>query len=337
MKVNREALIDVLESVTPGLSTKVRDISEQSNCFVFNDGNVWTYDGEICCSRPFTIDFSGAVKAQPILTLLSRLNEEFVEVVCEEGELRISGNRKKSGFRIEKEVLLPIEVVERPGEWSELEPSFADAVKFVTPCASKDENQWVLTCIHITPNFLESCDRYQIARYSVLTGLKSEILVRADAISGVVNLGVSKISETESWLHFQNPSGLVVSCRKYDQAYNLNLEPHLSSEGTEPISLPGGLKEIIAKAEIFSSGNAEGNNVTITLKPGKLLIEGRGVDGWYKEGQKIKYDGNEIKFDIACKLLSRIADESSDCRVSADKLMVVGGNFVYSTSTFKSE
>ena len=48
MKINRMNLLNVLESVHPGLSK--RDMVEQSACFVFQGGRVITFNDEIACS-----------------------------------------------------------------------------------------------------------------------------------------------------------------------------------------------------------------------------------------------------------------------------------------------
>ena len=79
MRINREELLKALESVTPGLSPK--EIQEQTNCIVFHEGQIITFNDEISCSRESPLgDIEGAVRAIPLLTLLSKLTEEEIQV-----------------------------------------------------------------------------------------------------------------------------------------------------------------------------------------------------------------------------------------------------------------
>jgi hypothetical protein len=52
-------LFVVLKAVEPGLSQ--RDVVEQSSCFVFKNGYVYTYNTEVFCRHPYRVNFEGAV------------------------------------------------------------------------------------------------------------------------------------------------------------------------------------------------------------------------------------------------------------------------------------
>jgi hypothetical protein len=73
--VNREQFIKELESVQAGLS--VRAATEQSNCFVFSDGVVRTFNDEIACEQKTSLKITGAVIADPLISLLRKLPEEW--------------------------------------------------------------------------------------------------------------------------------------------------------------------------------------------------------------------------------------------------------------------
>lgn len=336
MRVDREEFLKVLESVSPGLSS--REILEQSSCFVFVDGKVITFNDEVACSRKTPIDLVGAVKAKPILDLLSKLTENELDIEQKEGELLIKAKqRKRSGIRMEADVLLPVESIDAPeiegeGVWKELPDDFAEAVRITSECASREESQFVLTCIHIHTDYLEACDRFQIARYPMEVGLSGSVLIRATSLKKIVGLGMTDVAETESWLHFKNPTGLVLSCRKYIEEYK-DLGRFISNDGMDTVTFPGGLDEMVQKAEIFSSDNISGNHVTVDLRPDRIVIEGEGSSGWYKEIKKVKFSGKPLRFLIAPKLLVEISKKSNECRVAEDRLYIDGGVFQYATST----
>ena len=264
------------------------------------------------------------------------LNEDEIKVEQSESELLIEGKRRKSGIRMEKEVMLPVESVEVPEVWNPLDPEFSEAVNIVHSCASKEESEFVFTCVHIHPDWVEACDRYQIARYPLKTGMEKSTLVRADSLKKIVGFDMTQVCETDSWLHFKNPSGLVFSCRRYLDEYKV-LDKFLTPEGTTSIVLPGGLEEVISKAEIFSGENAAGNSIMVDLRSDRIMIKGEGAIGWYKEIKQVKYNGPNIKFSIDPKLLIEITKKSNECGIDSKRLFIDTGKFRYTSCTEKTE
>lgn len=329
MRVNREQFVRALTSVTPGLAT--RESIEQSSCFVFIGGLVCTYNEEVCCRIASPVSIQGAVAAKPVLDLLGSMNEEVIDVEATGSELLIKGPRRKSGIKMESKVTLPISSVEDPGVWDVLDPNFNEAVRIVYNCASSEENKFELTCIHIHPQYVEACDRYQIARYFVDNkGL--ETLVRAESLKRIVGHDMVKVSVTPSWIHFGNLHGLVMSCRRYMDQYK-DLSSFLDQSGMEHITLPGGLSDVVSAAEIFSSDNTAGNSVLVDVKSDSIVVEGSGPLGWYKEMRAVQYSGSLMRFRIAPKLLLEITKRSAECLLSEPKLLVNGGSYIYATST----
>lgn len=334
MRVKREELLKVLESVSPGLAP--REIIEQSSCIVFHDGKVMTFNDEVACSRKSPLNIEGAVKAEPLLKLLGKLSEDDIDMSVSGAELCVKGARREARFRLEAEVMLPVESVDVPDKWRALAPEFNDAINIVHACASGEESQFVLTCIHVHKNHLEACDRFQMARYPVDTGVDTPLLIRAESLKKIVGFDMTEVSETGAWIHFRNPAGLVLSCRKYAESY-YNLDEFITSDGTTPVVLPGGLEEAVDKAQIFSGENAEGDLVTVNLKPDKITIQGEGASGRYREVKKVRFDGEPMKFNIAPKLLVEVTKKSNECRIGAERLFIDTGKFRYVTRIEKPD
>ena len=330
MKVNRKSLLQVLESVAPGLAAK--ENIEQSTCFVFHDGHVLTFNDEVACSRKSPLETTGAVRAKPLLDLLSKLSEDEIDVDVSSNKITIKGQRKKSEIRMESEVLLPVEAIERPkkDQWKELHPDFSEAVNIVHNCASKEESEFVLTCVHLDSGCVEATDRFQIARYPIELNVNGSVLVRASSIKSVVGFDMTEIAQTDSWVHFRNPAGLLLSCRQYVEEYK-NLAPFLSIEGLKSLTLPGGLDEVISRARIFSEDNLAGNHVSIELSEGRVVIQGEGVTGSHKEMKAINYSGEPMKFRVAPDLLVEISKKGNECKIDENRLVVDTGKFRYAT------
>lgn len=325
MQIGREELLRSLDAVSPGLSKS--ELVEQSNCYVFEEGRVQTYNDEVACTIKSPLKITGAVDAEPLKNLLSKLKEEFINMEQENGELLVKGKGRRAGIRCQHEIRLPIGNVEKAGDWQKLPEDFTEAIEIVSGSAGKNDSEFVLTCIHLTPKWVEASDDYQITRYKIKTGLKANILVRANSLKSVIGLDMTEFSESQSWIHFRNPAGLIYSCRRYVEAYP-DLTPLLKVEGTKTI-LPPGLMEAVDKAQVFSSEDIQVNQVTIQLQAERLLLEGRGVNGWYQEMKKITYDGEPMKFVISPRLLEEILKRTNECLITDRRLVIDGGKFVH--------
>jgi DNA polymerase III sliding clamp (beta) subunit (PCNA family) len=329
-RVNRAEFLSVLESVSAGLAS--REILQQSTCIVFQNGKVFSFNDEIACSRKSPINIEGAVAAKPLLDLLSKLKEDEIEIDADGSEFTVRGKGKKAGIRMEAEVLLPVESIEAADEWIDIPKDFADAISIVCVCASTEESTFVLTCVNITPNHLEASDRFQICRYPMETGVSSPTLVRAASLKKLANLDMTHMSETDSWLHFKNAAGLTLSCRRYVDEYP-DLGKFIDLSDFERITLPGGLEEVVSAAQIFSSENSNGDLLAVDLRKDRIVIEGSGAKGYYKEMKKVKFTGDPIKFMIAPKLLLEITKKSNECSIAPGRLAITSGKFSYLTCT----
>jgi len=327
MRVKREELLQQLESVSPGLAA--RELIEQSSCFVFKDGRVFTFNDEVACSIECLVadTVAGAVVAKPLIELLSKLPDDEIDVSMGKERVLVKGKRRRAEVVMEAEMALPIDSVESPGEWVELEREFLDAVNITQAVAGKGKDtNFNLTCVHIHPERVEACDNYQAARYPVDTKVKSSCLIRQASIQYVPQLGMTEISECEAWTHFRNPAGLVLSCRRWKEDYE-NLDPIFDCAGSKA-TLPGGLAEVVDRASIFSAENAKDDNIFVHMKNGKLLVRGEGLTGKFEEQRDIKFDG-DISFLIAPKLLVEITQRANDCVIGDGRLRIDAERFVY--------
>lgn len=325
MKVVREELLKVLEFVKPGLSPK--ELIEQSSCFVFQEGKVFSYNDEVSCSMKCPLDITGAVPAAQFLELLDKLKDDELDIAPTNGELIIKGTREESGLRMEKEVLLPLSAMEQCEKWNKLPSGFTEAIELVQQCCSKDENRFAITCVNIHPEWIEAADDFQMTRYKIKTGIENRILVRQVAIKEVPKAGMTRFGQTKSWMHFKNKDGLILSCRKYPDDYP-NLSSILKIKGNKA-KLPKGLADAIPKAEIFSSTNPDNDLVKVHLRPKKWRLTGIGTMGRYKKWGKTTYDGEPITFLISPKLLTEIVKRHREVEISEERLIARGDNWTF--------
>lgn len=331
-KINRESFIQCLESVRAGISTQA--IFEQGDCFVFSKGRVTTFNDEVFCSAPSPISksFTGAVPAKEFMEVLAKLPDEELDFIPQEDSLLLcgKGKRRKVGLRLESEIVLPIDGIEKPKKWLPLHGDFCEAVGLVGLCAGQGKDARVeSTCVHIHPKFLEAADRAQCCRWMLKTGVAEPTLVRQESIKHIVSLGMTELAETDKWIHFRNANGLTLSCRRYLESYP-DFTNMLDAEG-ESIALPKQLAEAAERAAIFSRDNpgAGGNYVSVDLSPGKLRVKGQGLMGWYSETSKIAYQGQKLSFYTSPEMLSGLVKRHQECVVTEDKLKVSNPKFIY--------
>lgn len=325
-RINREELLAALEAVQPGLSA--REVLEQSSCFVLDKGRIHTFNDEVACSAPVKLNgIKGAVQAAPLLAVLRKLTEEEVTIEQGEGELVVQGKRRKAGVRMEAEVMLPLASMEKPKSWLPLPEDYGEALAMVQECAGKDLSQFATACVHLHPKWMEAFDNYQLMRYRMKTGVEKPTLVKKDSVKHVCTMGATEFAETESWIHYRNPTGLVISCRRFMEDF-VDLTPHVQVEGAA-IALPKGLAQATEIAEIFSGENADNNQVMVQVKQGKLRVRGQGVSGWYQEFKDVKYTGPALNFLISPRLLASVVENYNECVVNPTRIKASGGKWVF--------
>lgn len=337
--INREILLAALEGVAPGLAAE--DKIEQSACYAFQDGEVITFNDEVSCRSPSGLDksFKGVLHAKEVLELLRKLPDDEIGLEVKEDKLLIIGKGKRTTLPLEKEIHLQVDVVEKPSEWKKLHDDFAEAVRTVAQCAGRNAAEFMYTCVHITPKWVEAADRGsgQICRWRLKTGITQSTLVRQSSIKHVTSLGMVEFSETENWIHFRNTNKLMFSCRRFFETEYPDFVDLLNTEGGMATALPPALAEVAERAAIFSAENTDANQLIIELAPGKIRVIGRGVRGEHREWKKIKYEGESMIFLTTPQLLTDLVKKHNQCMIAPERLKVASGRYVYVACLMKPE
>jgi hypothetical protein len=341
--VNRVEFLRQLETVRAGLSPK--ETFTQSNCFLFSKGKVMTFNNEVSCRAPtsLTNEIYGCVKAAPLLSMLEKMDVDDVGIEDTDKDFILYGNQERLKIRKEADVKMEIGIVEKPnGTWTGLPEDFGDAINIVYECAKvHDEQHFKITCVHFHPDWVEATDNTQLARYLIKTGVKQSTLVKREAIRHISLLGMTEMTETDTWLHFRNPHGVIMSCRRYLEKYpDLASKPGkgLNASGT-PAVLPKGLVELCTKANLYSSETPDNNRIQVRLKTDKLRVRGEGhvSSTEYIGDRDMKYDGPAISFMVSPKLLGELTKKHLDCEICPDALKVVAGKLTYVAWLFSPE
>jgi hypothetical protein len=327
MGISRQALVDALAAVRPGLANK--EIVEQSCSFVFDGDLVCTYNDEIAVSHPVPPGIAGAVRAEELYSLLTKLPDEEIQVQVTETELLIEGKRRKTGLALQSKILVPMGVLKSEKQWKPLPKGFDDALEFCRMSVGADMTKPLLTCLHVKDDVMESCDNFRLGRWTLGEPMRDELLLPGIAAEKLRSYNVTEYAATKEWAHFRNDKQAVFSVRLFDGQYP-DLTKLLAKEGF-PLKLPSDLPGILGRAEVMMEkidGTAE-----VMLEKGLIHVKTRSAVGWFEESARIQYDGGSVSFRIFPKFLREISGKLLQVEVCPGLLKFEGGNFVHACST----
>lgn len=330
MQIKKEQLIKALEAVKPGLHSK--DIVEQATSFAFMDGMVVTFNDMIAVRYPIDLDIEGAVRANELYALLSKIKEKEIDLEVTENELRISGEKFKGGIKLEAEIRLPLEELgEYEDDWEEIPEGFLSAIKLAAPCAATDMSKPVLTCVHIEGQYVEASDDFRIIRVDMGDDaedvFEESMELPASAVRSLVRYPVEEFCLSPGWVHFKTEKGSIFSCRTFADDFP-DISALLDVEGPE-VKFPSNVVELLEKAGIFTKGDtARDEEVFFTIKNKKLIIRGEGDYGWFEEETRCPYKGKEeITFAVSPIFLYDILSHLRHCIVGENALKFEGDNY----------
>ena len=333
MKISKTELQDALEIVKPGLANK--DIIEQATSFAFMENKIVTYNDEISISHPIEgLEIEGAIKADELYKLLSRMTKDEIDISIKGGELLLKSGKSKAGLILEAEINLPLEEIGDLGKWRTLPDNFIHFIKFAMGACSRDMSQGVLICVYVNKKgFIEASDRYKLIRCDLESKVPvKSFLIPASSAVELVKLNANEIAEGDGWIHFKTEEGTIISCRIFEDDYP-DITEFLEVEGVE-LSLPRTLDKILDRASVFSKrDHLLDESVVITLgeSPNKIKVRAESPTGWIEEEANIKYNDEPTTFSITPYLLKGILAETTTCILCENRLKFSGDGWEYVT------
>jgi len=275
-RASRVMLLEAIRSVLPGVSSN--GVIEQADCVVFHKGHACSYNDEVTCRArlPESLEgLSGAVKADPLVRLLSKLPDEEVDVETTGSELLIKSKGRRAGFPLVTEVLLPVGDLQLPKEWHEVPENFSEALGLVAGCVRRDESIFALACVHMTSEFMEASDNYQMARYRMDLPFK-DVLLHGPAARSVAGWKVVAVGITEQWIWFRSEQSTELGARLYVDKYP-DFDRVVNEEG-RVLKLPQGLVQAAEIAGLVISDKIQGDSLQVNIERGRVIVEGRAPD-----------------------------------------------------------
>jgi len=338
MKLNKADLQKALEIVKPGLANK--EMIEHSTSFAFIGGRVVTYNDEISLSHPVAgLEIEGAVHAEELYKLLSKLKKDEIEIETEGGQILLkAGSRSKAGLTLQQDIKLPLEEIGEVGKWKTLPEDFTRLVRFAMGSCSRDMSKPVLTCVHVSKEgLIEGSDGFRITRCTMEEGMPvKDFLLPSSSAAELVRLQPTKIAEGKGWIHFQTAEGSIMSCRIFEDEFP-DVSPFLEVEGIE-VTFPRTIVEALDRASVFAKrDHFLDEHITVVIAENRIKLKSKSLTGWLEEEINMKFEDDPISFDITPYLLMGILSETLTCVISEDGLRFAGCGWVYVTTLKSNE
>jgi hypothetical protein len=328
MKVDRKEFIICLASVSSGLSP--REVLEQSNAFIFSDGDVITFNDEIMARSPCKVGFDAAVASSDFLKMLAKFPDKEIDIDRRKGDVVIKGTRRTAGVTCDTNLLLPFASVPAPDGWKKLRPRTWGHMLQASRTCGQDRTQYLTTCVHVAPQRIEGCDNYRLFRADGPTGFQQEILVPADAITAIEGAPIEKASIGKGWIYFGSGE-TVFSVRCSHEKYHDDIDTMLKVSGGELLELPDNLRDIVSRAEVMNEAGFD-SRISVSIAGGILEVSSRKEGGWYKERRKVKYRGKDLAFDVNPKFLVDILGRTREVTVGDSRMRIDADNTVFVVS-----
>jgi DNA polymerase III sliding clamp (beta) subunit (PCNA family) len=338
MKVSE--LKRAVELVKPGIAKK--EIIEQTTCVAFRKDHLFTFNDEVAVVVPLNSDITGAVPSDPLYKFLGKLPpDEEIKIEEQENELRFSCKRNRAGIRRSEDIKMLIdEWVPEPEEWVELNDKFSDSLRRVLFSCAIGGHKPILTCVHITDEFLESCDGFRLTRISCRmepghganADAPMDLRIIGKSLESLPSYSPIQFGFTDNWIHFRNKDK-VRYCVRLREAQYPDMDRFMEVQGSL-LEFPD-ISNAIQWASIITDDTIKlDQTVDVILSKGKMTIRGEGPNGWAEESIRMKYSGDDITFMAHPIFLVEMVKLAQKVILGGESIKVEGdeGGFVHVVS-----
>jgi len=333
VKVSRQELLTNLTAVQPGLGKN--EFVQQSTYFVFTGGFVMAYNDQVrVMTETCAKDIEGAVPGDTLFKLLSKMEEDEIGIEAGEQVLKITGKGKEAEIPMNPEILIPVaDLEDESGEdgWFDLPETFADSLKLVGFSVLDDTHDMKLTCIHFTPEYIESNDSFRVTRIAVELP-DCDSLVPYTSLSKLADYGTTAVKFTENWVHFKCANGTMYSCKQHVKDENdpyPDMSKVLKVKGTELV-FPKELPAIMERAGVFITAKSSRERmVEVTISGGKFTVAAKGENGRFKEYCRVKFAGKDCSFWVNTDFLLDIFKLNPTATIGDNRMVFQSEGFAH--------
>ena len=335
MKIQTEEFQKALRVVKPAVAKT--DLIDQSTCFIFDNGHIVGYNGEMCIMYPVIgLEATGAVLADPLYNYILKLKRDTMELKTTSKEMQIKCGKSHAGLALDPDIRIPIDKIVGAGKWFPLPEFFNDFMLMASGAAARDLTDPKLTCISVDKSGkIVGSDNFRILECTLEPFSFDNFLLPAETARIVANMKPTKISISKGWVHFQNED-TKISCQTYPDEY-VDVSEFMQIEGPEFV-FPKTFMQVMDRASVFSKAAiAQDEEVTITVGNNRIKITAKNENGWFREELNYETTDSPFSFTIIPYLLKDILRRTNTCTVNENGLAFDGDGWRYVSALINME
>jgi len=328
MKVNRTNFVKVLEKVAPALGFNVL-VPEFQN-FQFDGVKVQATDGALVIEAvlPEDTGLKCAVPGAPFLHLLRSLTDKEIQLIYEDGTLKVRTNKVKGVFTtlaVNIKKIINVSTTER------LE-HFSDILQGLSYCrfgVSKDETLGSCCGVQINNNVIFGTDRYRIIKWSLEKSYPIECSIPPKFIEVILR----SRSEITALFYIKNSvfgallkDGVYISTPILSGDYPDLLKYFPTSDNYREVKLVSDLGDILERhTDFLKNVNSVDKEISIRVLKNKCIITSTDVElGMLSEELEVVSDEEkEVEFNVNPVFLRDIVQECSGFKYYIDKRVIL--------------
>lgn len=320
-----------LELVKPGLARK--ELLEQSTSIIFRKNHIFTFNDEVAVVAPLDTGITGAVPSDPLYAFLGKLGEGAdINIESQENEFKFSSGRNRAGIRRDEEIKLPLdEEIPEPEEWEELPEKFLEALRRILFSCSGSGHRPILTCIHITEDWMESCDGYRMTRAKIQWGSEDNLCIVGKNLEKLSQYSPSHFGFSPNWIQFKNKDGVRYAVRIVDGEYP-DLDKFTEVEGEE-VEFPPEMENALDWAAVIVDSSIKfTQKIDVSIGKGQCTVKGEGPEGWAEQSVRMKYSGKPIIFQAHPQMLKEMVKLARKITIGDKSVKIEAEDFVHIVS-----
>jgi DNA polymerase III sliding clamp (beta) subunit (PCNA family) len=333
MKIQKDVLLSALMKVKPGLAKK--EIIEQAQHFIFSNGEVTTFNDQVCVMHPIECDFDFSVKGEEFYKIISGISEKEIDLTMKESTLHIKAkgtNCKLSTLLGDAGFVAPLvqvlrDAISSDGFWKKLPTEFLDGLYLCALSASKDLSTGVKSCVAIKGENIYSTDGLRASLYVMDSSIEEIMIPARDALE-LIKYNVTEYGASENWMHFRTTDGTVFNCKSMRGDYPYAKVDRLFEDAEPTIMFPDTMKESVSSVLILAEGDVDINKtITVSVKSGSITCHAEKERGSIDKTVECDYSGDAFSFDINPIFFAQILSHAPGLALFDNRAMFLSDNF----------
>jgi DNA polymerase III sliding clamp (beta) subunit (PCNA family) len=313
---------------------------------IFDKDWMRSFNDTLSISYQIQTGVEGAVKAHEFVKVLEKMEGETIKMTSEEGKILIKDSKTTLKMtKMEKDILKHlreqlISLNTNDLKWKPIPDGFSEGLEICLFSAGTEPELGQMAGVAFKGESIMTTDRFRITIATMKSPITSDFILPTETVGSLVQFGdeLKKISVTDSWIHFKDKGGLIISVRRllgeypYDKMTEIFEKNFKKGNKIKTYTLPKGIERSIERTEVLAGSEKGGGMDLISLKRvGKnLIVRGKKEIGEVED--KIEWkDGKDFPEELELKLSPEFLEKI----VKISKTFQLGPN--NTTVLFKGE